>query len=186
MFPGDAGAGGSQSRSMISDARYSRRAAWAAVALTFVALGLIFALRNTMGLLMPTWEVAPGWSRTLVSGGGAVILTLMAVGGPVGGSLLDRWGPRPVYVGGMLLVASGALIASQISSAWVFVIFFCGIIGLGIGVFNLPTASATLALMFERRKGLATGIALAGASGGQLLLMPLVAVSVGTLGWRWT
>lgn len=162
------------------------RAAWVAVGLTFIALGLIFALRGTLGLLMPEWEVAPGWSRTLVSSGGAVILILMAFGGPIGGNLLDRWGPRPVYVGGLLLVACGALIASQISAGWAFVVFFCVIVGLGSGALNLPTASATMALLFTRRQGLVTGIALAGASGGQLLLMPLLALLIGAMGWRST
>ena len=171
---------------MSSGATYSRRAAWAVVGLTFFALGLIFALRGTLGLLMPEWEVTPGWSRTLVSSGGAVILVLMAVGGPVGGNLLDRWGPRPVYVGGMLLVGVGALIASQLSAAWAFVIFFCGVVGLGSGALNLPTASTTMALLFTRRQGLVTGVALAGASGGQLLLMPLLAVTIGAVGWRST
>ena len=171
---------------MSSPATLSRGAAWAIIGLTFLALGLVFALRGTLGLLMPEWETTPGWSRTLVSSGGAVILILMAVGGPIGGNLLDRWGPRPVYVGGLLLVASGALIASQISSAWAFVLLFCGIIGLGSGALNLPTASATMALLFHRRRGLVTGIALAGASGGQLLLMPLLAVTIEAIGWRST
>lgn len=171
---------------MTSEAQYSRRAAWAMVGLTFVALGLIFALRGTLGLLMPEWETTPGWSRTLVSSGGAVILILMAVGGPLGGNLLDRWGPRPVYVGGMAVVATGVLIGAQISAAWAFVILFCGIVGLGSGALNLPTASTTMALLFKRRQGLVTGIALAGASGGQLLLMPLLAVTIGAVGWRST
>ena len=171
---------------MSSDATYTRRAAWATVGLTFIALGLIIALRGTLGLLMPEWEGSLGWSRTLVSSGGAVMLLLMAVGGPVGGNLLDRWGPRPVYVGGMLLVGAGALIASQLSAAWAFVIFFCAVVGLGSGALNLPTASTTMALLFTRRQGLVTGIALAGASGGQLFLMPSLAISVGAIGWRST
>lgn len=171
---------------MPSSVTSSPRTGWSAVGLTFVALGFIFALRNTLGLLMPEWEVSPGWSRTLVSSGGAVILTLMAVGAPIGGSLLDRWGPRPVYVGGLFLVAAGAVLASQISAGWAFVALYCGIIGLGSGALNLPTASATIPLFFERRRGLATGIAVAGASGGQLLLMPLAAVLIGDFGWRST
>lgn len=171
---------------MTSAIHFSRQQAWAAVALTFLALGLVFALRGTLGLLMPTWEVSPGWSRTLVSSGGAAILILMAIGGPVGGNLLDRYGPRPVYVGGLLLVATGILIASQIDAGWAFVIFFCGIVGLGSGALNLPTASTTMALLFEKNRGLITGVALAGASGGQLLLMPLLALSIGAIGWRST
>jgi len=157
-----------------------------AVALTFVALGLIFALRNTIGLLMPTWETAPGWSRTLVSGGGAVLLMLMAISGPIAGNLLDKWGPRFVYIGALLLVAAAALIGAQLSAAWAFILLFCVILGLGSGALNLPTASTTMALLFVRRRGLVTGIALAGASGGQLLLMPLLALSIDAIGWRST
>lgn len=169
---------------MSPDTHFSRRAAWSAVALTFIALGLIFALRNTLGLLMPEWEVNPGWSRTLVSTGGAVLLMIMAISGPIAGNLLDRWGPRPVYVVGLLLVAGAAVFAAQISAAWAFIAIFCVVYGLGSGALNLPTASATMAVLFERRRGLVTGIALAGASGGQLLLMPLLAVSIGSMGWR--
>jgi len=169
---------------MVSDASYPKRAAWAVVVLTFFALGLIFALRSTLGLLMPEWELAPGWSRTLVSSGGAVILVLMAVSGPIAGNLLDRWGPRPVYVAGLMLAGGAALLAAQISAAWAFVMLFCGIYGLGAGALNLPTASATMARLFERRLGLVTGIALAGASGGQLLLMPLLAFTITLTGWR--
>ena len=163
-----------------------RRIAWAMVAMTFVALGLIFALRSTLGMLMPTWEVNPGWSRTLVSTGGAVVLTLMAIGAPVGGNLMDRFGPRPVYVGGLVVVALGTVIGSQISAVWAFIILFCGIIGIGSGALNLPTASAAIVRLFDRNRGLATGIALAGATGGQLLLVPLLAFLVGTVGWRET
>ena len=171
---------------MTSANSFSRRSAWAAVALTFLALGLVFALRGTLGLLMPTWEVSPGWSRTLVSSGGATILILMAIGGPVGGNLLDRFGPRPVYTGGLLVVSMGVVVASQIEAGWAFVILFCGIVGLGSGALNLPTASTTMALLFDKRRGLITGVALAGASGGQLLLMPLLALSIGAIGWRST
>ena len=171
---------------MNTGANTSRRIAWAMVGMTFVALGLIFALRSTVGMLMPTWEVSPGWSRTLVSTGGAVILTLMAIGAPIGGNLMDRLGPRPVYVGGLVVVALGTVIGSQISAAWAFVVLFCGIIGIGSGALNLPTASAAIVRLFDRNRGLATGIALAGATGGQLLLVPLLAFLVDEIGWRQT
>jgi predicted MFS family arabinose efflux permease len=46
--------------------------------------------------------------------------------------------------------------------------------------------STAIARLFDRNRGLATGIATSGATGGQFLIVPLVAVVVATFSWRWS
>ena len=44
-------------------------------------------------------------------------LIVMFARHPIAGNLLDKWGPRLVYIGALLLVAAAALIGAQLSAA---------------------------------------------------------------------
>ncbi|HEX7006699.1 MAG TPA: MFS transporter [Alphaproteobacteria bacterium] len=170
------------------DVRPKRHAAgltgWLVVALSFAALSLVFASRASLGLMMPVWEQDPGWSRTFVSTVGALALTLMAVGSPLAGNLIDRHGPRVAYSGALLLVGFAVLAAAQASAPWVLLVSIGILGGIGNGGMSMPLVSAAVAGYFERRRGLATGFALAGGSGGQLLVMPALGVLLAAFGWR--
>lgn len=158
--------------------------AWALVALTFVGLSLVFSARSALGLMIPTWEQELGWGRTFVSTGGSVVLVMMALVSPLAGNLLDRVGPRPVYVVALAFVATAIVATSLMTETWHFIVLFCILGGIGLGAFSVPVASATMALTFDEHRGLATGMATAGASGGQLIVVPLLALVVSWIGWR--
>lgn len=159
---------------------------WLVVALSFAALSLVFASRASLGLMMPVWEQDPGWSRTFVSTVSATALILMAVGSPLAGNLVDRHGPRLAYSGALLLVGLAILVTAQAGSPWVLLLAFGVLGGVGNGGMSMPLVSAAVAGYFQRRRGLATGVALAGGSGGQLLVMPLLGVLLVAVGWRST
>ncbi|MEC7464369.1 MAG: MFS transporter, partial [Pseudomonadota bacterium] len=150
----------------------------------FVALGFVFSARSALGLIMPAWEEDLGWDRTFLSSGGSIILIFMTLISPLAGNLLDRIGPRPVVVGALLCVGVSIASTSLMTQPWQFILLFCVIGGLGYGSLAAPQASATIAQLFDEHRGLATGIATSGASGGLLLMMPLLAILVEWAGWR--
>ena len=157
---------------------------WLVVALSFAALSLVFASRSSLGLMMPVWEQDPGWSRTFVSSVGAIVLVLMAVGSPLAGNLVDRHGPRLAFSGALLLVGVAILATAQAGAPWALVVAFGIVGGVGNGGLSMPLVSAAVAGYFVRRRGLATGVALAGGSGGQLLVMPALGALLVAVGWR--
>ena len=157
---------------------------WAIVTFMFVALGFVFSARSALGLIMPAWEEDLGWDRTFLSSGGSIILIFMTLISPLAGNLLDRIGPRPVVVGALLCVGVSIASTSLMTQPWQFILLFCVIGGLGYGSLAAPQASATIAQLFDEHRGLATGIATSGASGGLLLMMPLLAILVEWAGWR--
>ena len=154
------------------------------IGLGFAVVALIFSVRASVGLMTPLWEVDPGWSRPLAASGAAILLAVMALAAPGGGYLLDRLGPRPVFALGVAAAALAVFATGFVSSDWQFLTVFGMLGGVGAGIASMPAVAATVARYFICHRGLASGLALTGASGGQLLVMPLLGFLVGITSWR--
>ncbi len=157
---------------------------WLVVVMCFLALAAAFSARSVLGLTMPLWEQELGWSRSFVSTGGALALVVMAVVAPVAGNLVDRFGARRTLVAGLTVTAAGMGLTATASAPWQFLLYFSVISGIGFGIVANHVVSTIIAFEFERNRGLATGAATAGSTAGQLLVIPVLAVILTTIGWR--
>lgn len=157
---------------------------WLIVGLSFVALSLAFSARAAIGLVMPLIEEELGWSRSFTSGAVAIALFMMAILAPVGGRLVDKQGARAVILIGLGALAIGCFLVAATSHPLAFMIAFGGIAALGFGLVATHVVSAAVEQEFDRNKGLATGIATAGSTGGQFVVVPLIAVLLGSYDWR--
>src|SRR3954468_2753313 len=88
--------------------------AWVVTAVTFLALLAASAVRAVPGVILVPLETEFGWDRAVISLAVAISLITFGLGGPIGGTLVDRIGPR-----GGLPPAPG---------------------GLAVGLFFLPSA----------------------------------------------
>lgn len=158
--------------------------AWAVVAVGFGALAISFTGRALLGLTMTSWEDAFGWTRAFVSSAGAVALVTMAVVSPLAGALADRFGARPVLLAGLGGLAAAGLIAYVAASPWAFLLALGVLGGAGYGFVAQHVIAAVVAAWFATRRGLATGIAIAGSTAGQLLLIPVMAWLLANLAWE--
>lgn len=157
---------------------------WLVVFMCFLALAACFSARSILGLTMPLWEQELGWSRSFVSTGGALALVVMAVVAPVTGNLLDRFGPRRMLIAGLLITAAGMGLSATATQPWQFLLFFSLLSGIGFGIVAIHVVSTIVAFEFEDNRGLATGAATSGSTAGQLLLIPILAVILTSIGWR--
>jgi len=155
------------------------------VGLSFLALALAYSSRAAFSLIMPLWEQELGWSRSFTSGTAASALIMMAFLAPFGGRLVDRQGARSVILLGLAALASGCLLLALTSHPWAFFLSFAGVAAAGFGLVATHVVSAAVEQEFEANQGLATGIATSGATGGQLLIVPLIAVFLVSYSWRW-
>ena len=161
-------------------------AAWLIVGLGFLALALAFSARAALSLVMPVWEAEFGWSRSYISGVGACALIVMACVAPVAGRLVDVRGPRVVLIAGLIAVAAGSAGVAVMTDAQFFAVAFGGIAALGFGVVATHVVATAVARHFDRHRGLAIGVATSGATAGQFVIVPLVALVLETHGWRWS
>lgn len=164
----------------------SSRQNWAVVAFGFLALSLAFSCRSALGLIMPIWQREFGWSSSYISGVGACALVIMAMIAPFAGRLVDQRGPRFTLNLGMGFLGIGAMIVALMNSKLMFVIGFSGFCAIGFGIVATHVVATAATRSFSKNQGLATGIATSGATGGQFLIVPLIAAVLAFISWRWS
>src|SRR6266498_1711794 len=81
--------------------------AWVVVAVTLVTLMAAQAVRAAPGIIIVPLEQEFGWDRAAISLAVGVSLLTFGLGGPLGGWLLERFGPRRLLTGGILLIGAG-------------------------------------------------------------------------------
>lgn len=138
--------------------------------MAFFAWGLGF---YSLGFYLSKLGPEHGWNKTLMSSAvtayylsGAVLYLLV-------GSLIDRYGPQRVIVGGALCFCAG--LACLTASGTVGALYGSFLLmSLGWGSLTVTTISTTLAPWFKKRQGTATGLAFTGASVGGIVCPPLL------------
>ncbi len=172
------------STAMISKIIRANPYGWVVVAMMFLILGLVVTARSSLGLMIPHWETEFSWDRTFLSTGGAIMLVVMAVLAPLAGLLIDRLGSRIVYMVALVVIALAMTATAAMTETWQFLWIFCVAAGIGFSAISAPMVATSIAIYFEEHRGIATGIATSGATGGVMLLMPALAIGVETIGWR--
>ncbi len=171
---------------MIIKHTQSRTQNWTVVTFGFLALALAFSARAALGLVMPVWQNEFGWTSSFISSVGAAALIVMAIVAPFAGRLVDSRGPRFALVLGMGVLAAGCALVAAMNGKIAFLIGFAGLSAVGFGIVATHVVATAVVRDFETNRGLATGIATSGATGGQFLIVPLIAGLLAYASWRWS
>lgn len=160
------------------------RRGWIVVALSFVALAFTFGARSSIGMVLPSWRVEFGWTASQSAAGAEIVLVMMALGSPIAGNVIDRHGARRVVAGGLAALAAGVGGTAFASEPIHYYLLFGIVGGAGWAAVSIPIVTAAVSRHFTRLRGLAVGVAISGASGGQLPVLSLLGVMIAGLGWR--
>jgi OFA family oxalate/formate antiporter-like MFS transporter len=121
-----------------------------------------------------------GWTLTQVSLNFTLAIAFLGVGTIIGGLWQDRVGPRPVatvagITYGVSYLLAGWFASRQSLAGMYFSYGMVGGIGMGMGYI---TPVATVTKWFPDRRGLMTGVAVAGYGAGALIMSPFAARSI--------
>ena len=124
------------------------------------------------------------WKLTQVSLNFTIAVAVLGLGTIVGGLWLDRVGPRKVATVGGIIYGIGYIVAGFAArqhslSGMYFGYGVLGGFGMGMGYI---TPVATLVKWFPERRGLMTGVAVAGYGAGALIFSPIAARLIQTSG----
>jgi MFS family permease len=151
----------------------------AAFAITGVGFGSAYSFSAFVDSLQRDFAASRGSVSLVFSLAGFLYFALGVISGPLG----DRWGARRVTVLGMLLVGLGLCAAGMARTlTQVYVAYGLGI-GLGVGFSYVPALGA-VQRWFVKRRGFASGLAVSGIGVGTLVMPPLAALLIRSLGWR--
>ena len=162
----------------------NRKRGWIVVAICFAATAFTFGARSSVSMMLPIWQEELGWSRSQAATGASIVLAIMALGSPIAGNLMDRYGARLVIATGLAALAFGVGATSFVSDLTFYYLLFGVIGGVGWAFVSIPMVTAAVSGYFERMRGLAIGIAISGASGGQLPILSGLGILIAAIGWR--
>jgi MFS transporter, OFA family, oxalate/formate antiporter len=126
-------------------------------------------------------ERFPEWSNTDLALPSQLVLAFFAISMILAGKIQDKIGPRITSTIGAVLLGTGLVIASYANSLTIFVIGFSIIGGIGIGsAYVCPIA--TCVKWFPDKRGLISGLAVAGFGAGGLVFTPIAKVLIASHG----
>lgn len=134
-----------------------------------VCLGAVYAWSVFNKPLMS----AHGWTRPEVALTFSVTIATMAIFVIIAGKTQDKIGPRWVATAGGIMLGTGLLLASQATELWQLYLFYGVIGGAGVGTAYVCPIAACVK-WFPDKRGLITGISVAGYGAGALLFAPLI------------
>jgi len=153
----------------------------ATFAVTFVGFGSAYSFSAFVLSLQNDFSASRGSVSLVFSIAGFFYFGLGVITGP----LADCWGSRRLAVIGMVLTGIGLCVASVARNlAEVYAAYGFGV-GLGIGCSYVPAVGA-VTRWFVRRRGFASGLAVSGIGVGTLVVPPLAALLIESVGWRET
>lgn len=161
--------------------------AWVVLAIaTLVVFGAIGMARFGYTVVLPAMQEDLGLDNTQAG----VLATANLIGylalSAIGGALAARYGPRTVVSVGLILTGVGMLLTG-LAHGFLLTAVWRALTGIGGGASNVAAMGMLTAWFTTRRRGLASGIAVTGASFGLILIGPLVPrilSAYGGNGWR--
>ncbi|MBN1192028.1 MAG: MFS transporter [Dehalococcoidales bacterium] len=153
------------------------------VAAAFVIILMSYGVRTSFGVFFKPIITEFEWSRGLTSGAVTLSMLLQGLWGIVMGRVNDRIGSRWVATLCCLLLGTGLLLMSLTHSPWHLYLFYGVIVGLGMGGIFVALVS-TVARWFQHKRGLMTGVVMAGIGTGTLIFAPLCNWLISTMGWK--
>ena len=154
---------------------------------TLAAAGILMVTmgtRQSLGLFIAPIETSTGLGIATISLALAIGQFAWGAIQPVAGAFADRYGPRVVLIGGLVILALGCAITPFMGTGFGLIVSLglLSAMGSGAGSFSVLIGAAAQRLPIESR-GAASGVINAGGSFGQFVFAPVLQKLIQSIGW---
>jgi len=154
-----------------------------AICLIGVSTGPAAFTLASMGLFLDGFQTEFGWNRAEASSALSIMMMVTAASMPIGGRLVDRFGIKKVLIPSVIIFALLLLSVPLIGRLWQLIAIYVLIGSLAVGS-NSIAYMRLLASWFDKKRGLAIGIAGSGTGLGFAYVPIVTQYSVAEWGWR--
>jgi len=159
---------------------------WVIVAVMFVTLFISLGFRFSFGVFYSAILDETGWGRAETASVVSAAMIVYACTAVLSGHLFDRLGARVVFPIGALCMGSGLMLCSMSETLIGLTVSYGILLGFSYAALGFIPHMAIVPRWFDRRRGLASAVSLAGVGLGSLAVAALSAELIVHLGWRET
>ena len=120
---------------------------------------------------------------TVIAGAASLYMLVVGLTGPIAGKLTDKYGPKKLIVVGAVIGAGGLMLLGVANAVWHLYVFYF-VVGIGMSGAGFVPVGVAISNWFDRRRGVAMGITMAGVSLGAIVIAPLAHYLIVGTGWR--
>jgi MFS family permease len=155
------------------------------VAAAFLSMAVTSGAIFSFSVFFAPLQAEFGWTRAITSSAFSLNMLVQGMLGVAVGRLNDRFGPRLILTLSGIFLGVGFILVSRIDALWQLYLLYGFVIGIGVGGGPVPLMS-TVARWFRARRGLMTGIVMAGFGLGAMTVPPFADWLIRTTSWRWS
>ncbi|KAI0441219.1 major facilitator superfamily domain-containing protein [Xylaria telfairii] len=162
--------------------------AWTQVSMGFFILFSTWGYANSFGAYQAYYEQTLPESPSTISWIGGIQVFLSLTVGIFSGRLLDAGFFTPTFLAGIITQVIGIFLMSISTKYWQLFLTQGVLAGIGAGLYFTPAISCVTVVntYFDKRRGLAVGLATTGNSIGGVVYPLIVRELIPTLGFAWT
>ncbi|XP_052805368.1 monocarboxylate transporter 13-like isoform X2 [Mya arenaria] len=156
---------------------------WVVVFASLCCNIIVDGIAYSFGIFLPEFVEYFGESRSKVSLIGSLLCGTYLCAGPIVSGLTNKFGCRPVAMTGSL-IATIAFVCARFSPNLDVLIVTYGVLGgFGFGMIYLPSI-VSVGYYFEKKRAIATGIAVCGSGVGTFIFAPLTRYLLDNYDWK--
>ena len=157
---------------------------WYVVAALFFATFLAIGSRQGFGVFVETWEQDWGVTTATISVAAAAGWLVNGISMPIFGRMTDLYGGRRVVILSLLVMGVATVGLATISNIYGLIALYGFVISFASGGVSPATTGVIVARWFERNRGMAMAVLVAGGSIGGLIVVPFMSYALIEFGWR--
>ncbi|MCJ2187846.1 MFS transporter [Novosphingobium beihaiensis] len=157
---------------------------WSLVLASAIGFSFFSVLLSAIGLFMEPLHREFGWDKSVLSAGPAIATGVTALLSPFYGAMIDRFGSRRLALPGIVITIAGTAMFALADGSRTQWLMMWALFGLLLTSIKSTIWTTAVAGVFEKGRGLALGIVVAGTAIAQTVVPPLGNWLIATTGWR--
>lgn len=156
---------------------------WVIVAASLVCNIIVDGIGYSFGIFLPEFVRYFDSPRSKVSLVGSLLCGTYLCAGPIVSALTNKFGCRPIAITGSIISTIAFILSVFAPNIEILILTYGVIGGFGFGMIYLPSI-VSVGYYFERKRAVATGIAVCGSGIGTFIFAPLTKYLLDELDWK--